>query len=93
MGSFTVRTIPEQLLERLRALAAAERRSLNSEILVLLERAIGDAAIAERRPQIASDVQLRMWEDLCGRWEDERDWEQIARDIVSHRTTGRTVKL
>ncbi|HEU4628500.1 MAG TPA: Arc family DNA-binding protein [Gemmatimonadaceae bacterium] len=40
MATLTVKNIPTELYERLRASAAEHRRSLNSEILVCLERAL-----------------------------------------------------
>ena len=40
MASLTLKNIPEVLLESLRARAAENRRSLNSEILVLLEESV-----------------------------------------------------
>jgi len=43
MASLTIRDIPDEVLARLRERAAANRRSLNSEILLLLEREVGGA--------------------------------------------------
>lgn len=40
MATLTVKNIPTELYERLKASAAEHRRSLNSEILVCLERAL-----------------------------------------------------
>ena len=40
MASLTVKGIPENLLDALRRHAATQRRSLNNEVIVLLERAI-----------------------------------------------------
>lgn len=41
MPSLTVRDIPDKLLRRLRANAEANRRSLNAEVIISLERAAG----------------------------------------------------
>ncbi len=41
MTNITVKNIPEALYERVRHLANANRRSINSEIIVCLERAVG----------------------------------------------------
>lgn len=51
MPNLTLKNVPEDLLTRLRAQAEANRRSLNSEVLVLL-----DAALAPRKPDV--DVML-----------------------------------
>jgi len=40
MKSITVRNIPDEVLEAVRILSAKERRSLNNEILVLLEKGL-----------------------------------------------------
>ncbi len=40
MPTITVKNIPSDLYERLKANSQANRRSLNSEIIVLLERAV-----------------------------------------------------
>ncbi len=40
MPNITVRNIPEDLLDKLRTLSEIERRSLNSEILIALERGV-----------------------------------------------------
>ena len=40
MATLTIKSIPTELYDRLKASAASHRRSLNSEILVCLERAL-----------------------------------------------------
>ncbi len=45
MTSITIRDIPEDLYARIKELAAANRRSINSEILVALEGAMGSRRI------------------------------------------------
>lgn len=47
MPNLTLKNIPEDLIVRLRAQAEINRRSLNSEILVLL-----DAALDVRKPDV-----------------------------------------
>lgn len=41
MPSITVRDIPDELYEKLKAAAAANRRSINSEIIVAIEETVG----------------------------------------------------
>jgi plasmid stability protein len=43
MPSLTVKNIPETLLQHLKAAAQVHRRSLNSEVIVLLETALAAA--------------------------------------------------
>jgi hypothetical protein len=70
--SFTLRNIPEFLMEGLRILSERERRSLNNELLVVLEE--GPAARAERLEpaSLGPELQADLWLELCGKWEDER---------------------
>ena len=95
MANLTLRSIPDSVLDQLRALAVAERRSLNGEILVLIESSLEGEAMRTRRgaPPMDAGTQARLWEGLCGRWQDKRDWKTISDDITSHRTAGRKVTL
>ncbi len=45
MASLTIKGIPENLLDLLRRRAEQHRRSLNSEVLHLLERSVGSTSI------------------------------------------------
>ena len=95
MANLTLRSIPEEVMDRLRTLAVAERRSLNGEILVILEAGLERETTGARRNEtpVNAAIQSRLWDDLCGRWKDNRGWKEIADDIVSHRTAGRKVAL
>ena len=96
MANMTIRNIPDSILERIKALSARERRSVNSEILVLLEEAVrfyhhGPEQKHERA--ISADVQADMWMSLSGAWDDERSAAEIVADIYENRTSGREVDL
>ncbi|EGJ29324.1 MULTISPECIES: hypothetical protein [Moorena] len=41
MTNLSLRDIPEELYQKIKAMAARERRSVNQQILVLLERSVG----------------------------------------------------
>jgi plasmid stability protein len=41
MPSITVKNIPEELYERLKEAARTHRRSINSEVIVCIEKAVG----------------------------------------------------
>lgn len=45
MPSITIKNVPEPLYERLKDVAARNRRSLNSEVIIQLERALGTAPV------------------------------------------------
>ncbi len=60
MPSLTIRNIPEDILEILRARAGRNRRSLNGEVLVLLERhALAPATDARRLIEEVREIQRR----------------------------------
>jgi plasmid stability protein len=40
MRTLTIKNIPDELYEQLKQRAAANRRSINSEVIVLIERAV-----------------------------------------------------
>ena len=95
MASITIRNIPDEVLERIRALSSIERRSLNNEILVILER--GTYSEYEerllKRKYLSKSTQLEIWKQLAGTWEDNRSAGEIIDDIYSNRTSGREVQL
>ena len=96
MAHLTVRNIPESVLEQIKTLSQLERRSMNSEILVLLETALHvyrRAGGTESSYQISTDTQIEVWERLSGEWDDERSTEDIVDDIYSNRTAGRSIDL
>lgn len=45
MASITIKNVPEPVYERLKEVAARNRRSINSEVIIQLERALGAAAV------------------------------------------------
>jgi antitoxin FitA len=59
MSSFTVKNIPDELYAQLRQLAAANHRSINSEIIVCIERSVGSRSIAEVETVLAEARKLR----------------------------------
>ena len=95
MPSITIRGLDEHVLERIRSLAQAERRSVNGELLVLIDRALQvDHAEQSRRGAVVSkETQLRIWRSIAGWWEDDRSTERIIADIYDQRTPGREVSL
>jgi predicted transcriptional regulator len=46
MHTFTVKNIPPDLYERLKQLARANRRSINNEIIVCIERSVSSQRVA-----------------------------------------------
>ncbi len=95
MASITVRNIPDDVLKKLKALSSIDRRSLNNEILIILERGTFteyDEKLSTHKA-LSKSTQLEIWKTISGKWSDERSTEEIISDIYSHRTSGRDVKL
>ena len=95
MAHLTIRNIPDGILEKIRHMANLERRSLNSEILMIIERGTEQelVEINRRRKNISPSKQVHFWKNLSSKWEDERSTEEIVEDIYRSRTFGRNFEL
>ena len=95
MPSITLRGLDEHVLERIRTLAEVERRSLNSELLVLIDRALERELhfAGHRNAPVPKETQLRLWRHMSGWWQDERSTDEIVADIHAARTPGREIEL
>ena len=95
MANITVRNIPDDIFERIKALSSVERRSINNELLRIIERGT-ESEFDEKlhhKPPIAKSTQLEIWSKLLGKWEDRRSTAEILDDIYSRRTVGRKIEL
>ena len=92
MATITLKNVPEDLLARLRRLAFVERRSLNQQILHLLESAQG-ADEDLRRLKAERERQVAAWRRLSGRWESKESVEEEIAKIYASRTEGRKIEL
>jgi plasmid stability protein len=88
MANLTIRNVPEDLLKNLRKLSQKERRSLNSEVLVLLEKNVTQEVLEKYSNTISVQAQTELWSKLAGEWEDSRPAEEIIGDILARRTLG-----
>ena len=96
MASLTVRDIPGDVLDKIRVLSERERRSLNKQVLVIVEDGLRTHTAALERSRESGptpSLQVALWRDLAGKWEDERSTVEIVADIRRHRTLGREVRL
>jgi len=93
--NITVRNIPDQLLNKLRTLSVLEKRSLNSEILKILERGLAEESksVTNLKNYLSNDTQIKLWQNLCGKWKDSRSSVEIISDIIDSRSEGRNVDL
>lgn len=95
MINLTVRNIPDEVIGKIKTLATLDRRSLNNELLVVIEKGLASESKAhgEKAASISPAAQMSVWQDLCGLWQDERSTQEIIEDIRSSRTMGREVRL
>ncbi len=97
MASLTVRDISSSVLSTLRARAVSSHRSLNGEILYILDWAAahGTHYLPSSTDAVAPEVkrQKDLVESLIGTSEDSRSTKEIADEIYAARTQGREVSL
>ncbi len=96
MANITVRNIPEDVFSKIKKLSTLERRSINNEILIVLESGLANKTennFKVMNESIPQKLQIRIWDDLSGKWEDTRTTEQIKGDIINSRTLGRDISL
>ncbi len=91
MANLTIRNIPDELINKLRRLSEQEKRSMNSEVLVLMEKCLADYTPEQVHNQISVEAQTELWNKLAGEWEDPRSADIIAKEISAARTRGRKV--
>jgi plasmid stability protein len=59
MQTLHVRSVPDELYERLRALAHAKQRSLSAQVILLLDRALEEENRRPEQAQILADIRRR----------------------------------
>ena len=94
MASITIKNIPDRLLARLRERAATEQRSMNKEIIRLLDIGLSTerAYPMEYRRSLA-ETQAAAWSRLGGRWVADLPVDDEVAAIYSARSGGREIEL
>ena len=94
MASITIKNIPDTLLARLREQAGRQNRSMNREIIRLLDMSL---SAEMSRPleyhRSLANAQARAWSRLGGRWISDLPVEDEIARIYSARTGGREIVL
>ena len=94
MASITVRNIPDSILRKIKALSQIERRSINNEIITILEKGLKDQTDYQNSSHVLSkEGQIDIWNSISGKWEDKRKTKEIVTEIYSNRTMGRDISL
>ncbi len=89
--NITIRNIPDEVMEKIRTLSKIERRSLNNEFLIVLEKGLETKSTAHEKS--TKSIQIDLWRELSGKWEDDRSTGEIIEDIMNNRSMGRDVEL
>ena len=89
--NLTIRNIPDDVINKIRTLSQIEKRSLNNEILFVLERGIQKEVqhFFNIKRNINKDAQISIWERLSKEWQDDRPTAELINDIYESRTMGR----
>ncbi len=93
--NLTIRNIPDDVINKIRTLSQMEKRSLNNEILLVLERGIQEEVkhLFDVKRNVSKTTQINIWKKLSKKWQDERTTEEIIDDIYNSRTLGREFQL
>lgn len=94
MTSLTIKNVPQEVLDRLRAVAVRNRRSVNQQAIQILDDATR-AAPEDRAAAVRAEIeaQARVWRSLVGAWASDRPLEEEIAAIYAARTAGRQVDL
>ena len=93
MTNITIRNIPKEVIGKIRSSAAINRRSLNSEMIVILEKNVSSDDDNLDTREISQQAKLDIWSRLCGQWKDKRSTQEIINDIYQKRSLGREIDL
>lgn len=88
MASVTIENLPDDLLDELRAAAEHDRRSLDEQIIHLLETALRGRAATASAPDVVAQVEA--WRKLAGKWESDTDAATEAARIAAPRSRPRS---
>lgn len=93
--NLTIRNIPDDVINKIRTLSQMEKRSLNNEILFVLERGIQEEVrhFFNIKRNISKNTQINIWRKLSKEWQDDRSTDEIINDIYNSRTLGREFQL
>ena len=93
MPSLTIRNIPENVMKKIRMLSELEKRSINSEILLIIENGLEKRNTVRSKKHVSRETRARLWKRISGKWEDDRKTEDIIEDIYKSRSKGRDFSL
>ncbi len=93
MSNLTIRNIPNNMMNKIKTLSEIQKRSMNSEILFILEKGLLFENSQKSDKLLSKDTQVKIWNKLSGKWKDKRKTKEIIDDIYSNRSKGREFSL
>lgn len=92
MVNITIRNIPKTIMNKIRLLSKVNRRSINNEILFIIEKGLESELRKSDIPNaVTKTTQMEIWRKLSGKWMDDRHTENIIKDIYNSRSKGSTL--
>jgi hypothetical protein len=93
MTALTLKSLPDKLVESLRASAEAAHRSLNKEVIHRLERSFETPAMKANEEDFRVREQVAAWTKIAGSWQSDASIDEEIDALYAARTPGRDVEL
>ncbi len=93
MINLTIRNIPNNVINKIKTLSTIQKRSINSEILLILERGLLFENSVKSDKLLSKETQIIIWSKLSGKWKDNKETNDIINTIYSDRSKGRDFSL
>jgi hypothetical protein len=87
MANLQIKNVEDNLYEEIKKLASAENRSVSQQVLFLVKE-----YLAKRKHLTATKSPAQVLLDLSGSWEDDKNAEQIVKEIKSARKSSRKLE-
>ena len=87
MANLQIKNIQDELYEEIKKLASAENRSVSQQVLFLVRD-----YLAKRKHLTAAKSPAQVLLELSGSWEDDKNAEQIVKEIKSARKSSRKLE-
>lgn len=87
MANLQIKNVEDNLYEEIKKLALAENRSVSQQVLFLVKE-----YLAKRKHLTATKSPAQVLLDLSGSWEDDKNAEQIVKEIKSARKSSRKLE-
>jgi predicted CopG family antitoxin len=87
MANLQIKNIQDDLYEEIKKLASAENRSVSQQVLFLVRE-----YLAKRKHLTAAKSPAQVLLELSGSWEDDKNAEQIVKEIKSARKSSRKLE-